>query len=165
MVSKIAQDIAAMDDELNEALMRVRALEGQLGVVTAERDELRVQCALIKQDRDKHMVKATKVHAILQQAGMAITGGITAMQEDIRREQELALGVNNASTARFIRREVTKTHTEETMRRRSTTALTTQAPGRDPNPDTRLPNVSPVSEERMLRGLARDMGVEPEDKY
>ena len=79
MAQRTASEVAEMESEILILRSENEALRIQIAVAASERDQAKIELALITAASQEHLIRATQLETILQQAGSTITSGLAQM--------------------------------------------------------------------------------------
>jgi len=84
-----AQAVAQMQSDLEISERNNETLRTQLGLITAERDRLRLEASSLRQERDDALVVSTQVRTILEHTSLGLVQGINKLN-DQQEQQRIA---------------------------------------------------------------------------
>lgn len=111
MTGLTAQAVAQMQSDLEVSERNNESLRTQLGLVTADRDKLRLELSTMRQERDDALMVSTQVRTILEHTSLGLVQGINKLNDQQsqmritrRKRQEQEFDVEFGRHPTFMRR-------------------------------------------------------------
>lgn len=119
MDNRTAQDVANMEAALFDVRLELEDTKRLLTIANTEKNELRVQVALLQRKADENLEKAVQMETIMTQVSSGLVAGLNKMKEEramkvaVRRqvqEHVLEVGSTAAPAPAFLQREEPQAH-------------------------------------------------------